>query len=198
MSRCCGADGRQSRRRQTYVGFDAAHIWTFKASALADHDELPLEIADNKVIAAPNFAGEDYPILQPVFLSTIFRQMGSPQPEGVSLELWLMTLAWVLAMAFLLYRRARNGMWVVALVAVLPSMTAVVLLSNADSTLALFGAAGACAAGLWVASGERRELLLAGVLLGAAANVKAEGLAFAGIVLLRRARRARCRARGDS
>lgn len=169
---------------RSFVGFDAAHIWTFKATALTAHDKLPLEIADNQIIAAPSFAGEDYPILEPVFMSTIFRQMGGPQPEGVPVELWLLTAAWVLAIAFLLFRTARNGLWPVALVAVVPSTTAVVVLSNVDSLLAIFCAAGACAAGLWVVSGARRDVVLAAALLGGAANLKAEGLAFAGLVLL--------------
>ena len=169
--------------RRTWVGWDAAHIWMFKAVALTDAPELRLELADNETIAAPNFSGQDYPILQPVLMSTVFRAMGGANVEQGSLELWVLLLAFVGAVAFVAARFARGPLWSIPLVALVPSATVTLLLFNADVTVASFCALGALSAALWVHDGRVRYLMLAAVMLGAAINTKVEGVGFALIVL---------------
>lgn len=169
--------------RRLPVAFDAAHIWTFKATALTYASELRLELFDNPVLAAPNFSGQDYPILQPVFLSSVFRAMGGPQPENVPLELWLVMAAFVAAVLFLLGPRRGAVAAVPALAAVLAGYSSVIL-SNADATVAVYVSLGAACLVRWFDDGLARYALLGGLLLGAGANVKSEGLLFAAAVFV--------------
>jgi hypothetical protein len=175
--------GEAIAMRTMPVAFDAAHIWTFKATALTLAEDLQPELFDNPVIGHPNFSGQDYPPLQPVFLAILFRAMGGPQPENVPVELWLTSAAFVAACIFLLGR----GRGILTLAPAMAGVLAAygsVLVSNADGTLAIFTALGAICLARWVESGEARFGLLAGLLLGAAANVKIEGILFAAAVLL--------------
>ena len=169
--------------RRTWVGWDAAHIWMFKAVALTEAPELRLEVADNETIAHPNLSAQDYPILQPVLMSTVFRAMGGANVERGSFELWILVLAFAGAVAFLVGRIAHGPLWSIPLVALIPSATGTVLLFNADVTVAAYCAIGAIAAALWLQDGKTRYALLAAVMLGAAANTKLEGVGFAFIVL---------------
>jgi hypothetical protein len=170
--------------RRFWVGWDAAHIWMFKAVALTEAPELRLEVADNPVIAAPNFSGQDYPILQPVLMSTVFRAMGGANVEQGPFEIWVLVLAFVGAVAFVAARFARGPLWPIPVVALVPSATVTVLLFNADVTLAAFCALGALGAALWLRDGHTRYLVLAAVMLGGAINTKVEGVGFAMIVLV--------------
>jgi hypothetical protein len=109
--------------------------------------------------------------------------MGEPAPERVAIELWIMLAAFVGAVWFLLGRRSRSPLWVAPIVAILPNAGGAILLSNADSTVAVFAATGALAMALWLGGGGVRYAVVGGVLLGAALNTKLEGTAFAAIVL---------------
>lgn len=166
--------------RNMPVGFDASHFWTQKAVALFTLDELDPNVFNNIDYAT----AADYPILQPVFVSTMFRATGGDYVESVPMLLLLLAGAGVAGAWFLLRRSSENVLWVFALVPLVPLVFTDALLSNADGTLAAFTGVGALAAALWVRERDLRLLLLAGVLLGAATNVKTEGTGFAAIVIV--------------
>lgn len=169
--------------RKVPVAWDAAHIWSLKAIALADWGRLEGRLftdADGFTIAHL-----DYPLGWPVLGSLALRGAGTGQQGVLVGELWVILAATVLAVPWLV----RPGRW--TLLAFAPMLLAMVaapsfglLRGDADVPMACFLAAGAAAAGRALETDRARYAVLAALWLGLAANIKAEGLAFAAAVLV--------------
>jgi len=161
---------------------DDASFWSPKALALLHYDHLQLD-----VFAGERYVHPDYPILQPLLDATIYRARGGPDLAGRHAELWIVFAAFIAAAAFLVSRAARTRfpLWLPAAgaLAVGTGVSANVTLGYADVTLGAFLALGVLCLALWLDGAGRGHLALGAVMLGAAANVKAEGLFLALVAL---------------
>jgi hypothetical protein len=123
------------------------------------------------------WANPDYPPLVPGFDALVFRFVGAVDLRSLALELWVLEVAFVLAVAALLGRRVPSAvLWpLLALVAVLPSFRSLIASFLADEILVLeFGLAVTCAA-LWVLERDARWLSLCTLFLAGAMLTKNEG-----------------------
>jgi hypothetical protein len=169
--------------REVPVAWDAAHIWTLKAVALSESGELDGQMfTDSGAFGAAHL---DYPLLHPVLGALTFR-FAAKSEQGILLgELWLILGAAVLAVPWLL--RAGRWSWLALapmVLALVSAPAAGLLRGDADVPMACFLAAGAVAL---IRSHETSRLgyaALAALWLGAAANIKNEGTAFAFAVLV--------------
>ena len=166
------------------TAWDAAHFWSLKAATLYHHGDLKTaDFARARQIF--HLSHLDYPVLQPAFESIVMRFAASTSQGLVVFQLWLVLGAFVAAAAFLLRDGSRAWLALLPLGSLVASPSSFnPVIGDADTTMACFLALGTLALGLWLE--ERRPGLLAlGVLLlGAAANIKNEGGAFAALVMI--------------
>ena len=165
--------------------WDAWSIWTRKALALTQWDGLRPEF-----FASPayGFVHLDYPILMPLYEAVYFRAAGTVDTQAVHVHFWTLLVAFVWAAGFVASRVARAALWAPILVAfaLAPGVSGQLLTLYADVPVAIFLCLGCLFLGLWVGDCRPADLMLATLLLGAAANIKNEGLVagFAAIVVL--------------
>ena len=169
--------------RHVPIAWDAAHIWSLKALALTSHGTLEGQLFTGA--AAFPAAHLDYPLLQPVLGALAFRFAAAGQ-QGVLLgELWLILGATVLAVPWL----TAAGRWTwLALAPMVLAMTsgpaAGLLRGDADVAMACWLAVGCVALIRALESRRPAYAVLAALWLGAAANTKNEGMAFAFAVIV--------------
>lgn len=164
------------------TGWDAAHIWSFKALGLYHFGALtPAVFLD----AGQSISHPDYPILRPVLEGAAYSAMGRDDLGLGHLVPWTTWVAGIWTAAWLL-RDRRPLVWapVLLLLALLPGARANMVIGYADATVAVLLGVGVLAGGLWLEGRHRGHLLLAAVALAGAANTKNEGLAGAAIVLV--------------
>lgn len=158
------------------IGGDGATIWSFRALILFHlGGELDVGVltGDN-----PGPAHLDYPILQPLLESTFYRTMGAEQVQRFHTALFVLygSFAWTVGW---LFRRQRFPRLVViasaGAIALAPAAQQNLTIGYADTTVAMFAAAGALCLGIWIERRELRYALLGAVLLAAACNTKNEG-----------------------
>jgi hypothetical protein len=168
--------------------WDSWSIWTRKAAVLTSAG------LDTNVFAGVPYAFShlEYPILLPLFESVHFRAMGGLDTQAIHACIWIFYVASLGAIAYLASRFTRIWIWlpVVFALALGGQFQGQVLTAYADLPMALMAAPGILCLGLWLHGRDRRHLILATLLLGAAASIKNEGLllvlaclAAAGIVL---------------
>jgi hypothetical protein len=129
----------------------------------------------------------DYPVLQPLLESLLFRAMGGVHLQEWHIAVWIVFAAFVWTVWFLVRSRGFDSLVVLAplgALALAPSAAGWAAAGMADVTVASFAAAGALAIGLWLDGAANAYALLGAVLLTAAANTKNEGIAAAAAVLL--------------
>jgi hypothetical protein len=154
--------------------WDAWSIWGRKAVVLTSGG------LDKRVFAGDpySFSHLEYPILLPLFESVYFRAMGVADTQAIHATLWLLYVACMGSIAYLGSRFTRIWVWlpVVLALAFGPAFYGQLLSGYADVPMGLFAAPGVVCFGLWLRERDWRWLALGGLLLGAAANVKNEGL----------------------
>jgi hypothetical protein len=166
------------------VGDDWA-FWSYKGLVLYDYGgRLDQEVLTG---AFPGPAHLDYPMLQPLFESILFRGMGGIHLQEWHIALWILFASFVWTVGFL-FRSRGVGMPVLlgplAALGLSPLAATWVAIGYGDVSVACFAAAGVLCVGLWLDGGQARYALLGGVLLAGAANTKNEGLTAAAAVLL--------------
>jgi hypothetical protein len=162
---------------------DDFRIWGLRAVALYDFGHLQ----PNIFLASPGFLPHlDYPLLQPALEALLYHGMGRIDLLTVHLELWIVYISFLWTAAFLLAPGRRPLLWLpaVAALAVAPGAYDWVRFGYADTTLACFLGAAVLCFGLWLESRRHAYVLLAGILLAAAGNAKAEGVPYAAIALI--------------
>jgi hypothetical protein len=168
--------------RHVRAAWDAEHIWALKAVALTTGG------LDSQLFHARQpFSGAHltYPLLQPSLGALLFRFAGTARPGLIVSELWLLVGALVFAAPLLCDVRARR--WLVYLplaLAAAAAPTAGLVRGDADVLAAVFAALGALAAARFILGGTAGFAVIAALALGASANVKQEGQAFAIAVLV--------------
>jgi hypothetical protein len=186
------------------VGADAWNQWTRKALLLVGSPHLPSAIFSfsGDFRYEPHYnINASYPLLLPLFEALHLRALGRADPSSVHVALWLLAIAFLWAGGFIASRVTSTIVWA-------PVLAGAVLLSlprlmsgYADIPLGYYLALGTLALGVWLQSGQRRDLVVAVVLLGGAAGLKDEGTAGAlvalaaalAVLLLSRARAHRAR-----
>jgi hypothetical protein len=154
--------------------WDAWSIWTRKAIVLTSGGLDPRVFAGDPYA----FAHLEYPILLPLFESVYFRAMGVADTQAIHAALWLLYVATLGSIAYLGSRFTRIWVWlpVVLALAFGSIFHAQLLSAYADVPMGLFAAPGVLCLGMWLRELDWRWLALGGLLIGAAANVKNEGL----------------------
>jgi hypothetical protein len=165
------------------TSFDDANIWSLRGLGIYSHGELASEIFRN-----PDFSYVhlDYPILQPVLEAGFFQAIGGVDLRLWHAELWTVFVSGIWTLAWLLTGRGGSFAWVapIAVIALTNIGYGNVTLADADATLAIFIGCAALTLGIWIEGGLCRHAILGAVLLGAAVNVKNEGLVFAFAVVV--------------
>lgn len=159
--------------------WDAWAFWLPKARSIVDFGGL-----DTAVGGFTSFASPSYPPLVPALEANAFAFMGNTTASPLALQHWLIAAAFFGALASLLVVRVRPAiLWpCLALLAVLPTFTALIGSMLGDEPLMLLlGLGGACAA-LWLLERNARYAVLAGLFFGAAALAKNEGLPIALVI----------------
>jgi hypothetical protein len=165
------------------VEWDAWSIWARKAQMLTGHDTLVTNF-----FASPSYSWIhlDYPIQFPLWEALHSRAGGSFQMQDVLRHVWLLLVAFVGALAYLLRDQVKPLIWapILLLFAAAPGAWQQLLTGYADLPMAMFVCLGAISLALWLSEGDGRALALAAVMLAAAANTKNEGLMAAVALLL--------------
>ena len=164
------------------TGFDGWSIWTRKARMLTEPGGLPTEFLES---ASYTFTHPDYPLLYPLWQSIHFRAAGEVDTQLLQGHLWLLLVACVWALAYLMAPRVRAVVWapILLAVAVAPGVWRQLLTGFADVPLGVFLVVGTLLVGLWLAEGSRRHLAVGALMLAAAASTKNEGLTMAVAVI---------------
>jgi hypothetical protein len=162
--------------------WDAWSLWTRKARILADYDGIPTQF----FVDPANAFRHQYPLLLPLFESVHIRAMGEVDEGALHAVFWLLMISFLGALAFLTWRVRSSDAWLAALLlgALVPGVYWQLPTAYADFPMAFLLGIGVLLLGLWLRSGERSELVVAVLLLGAAANVKNEALPMVAIALL--------------
>ncbi len=154
--------------------WDGWSIWTRKAVVLTSSG------LDEQVFAGLPyaFAHQEYPILLPLFESVYFRGMGGVDGQAIHAALWILLVASLGSLAYLGSRFSRIWVWlpVVLALALGTTFSGQLMTAYADVPMALIAVPGVLCLGLWLRELDWRYLALGGLLLGATANVKNEGL----------------------
>jgi len=157
------------------MGGDGWTIWARKAQMLTVHDHLL-----SGFFAGPSygFMHSDYPLQYPVWEALHFRAAGAFDTATLLRHVWLLLVAFVWAVAFLLRKQVRPLVWapLLLLAAAAPGFWQQLLTGYADVPMAIFACLGAISLALWLRRGEGGFLALAAIMLAAAANTKNEGL----------------------
>jgi hypothetical protein len=166
---------------------DDARIWSLKGLALTYHGSLRPEIFLNPASVASHPV---YPVFQPVLEAVLGRATGQPALRLIHAELWLLLIAAIWTVGYLIWWRCARplreqvGIALLAMLAILPAVVSNVWSGYADATGAVLLATGAVSLGLWIDGREPGHLWLAAILLAAAANTKDEDMVGAILVLL--------------
>jgi hypothetical protein len=161
--------------------WDAWAFWLPKARSIVDFGGL-----DTALGGFTSFANPGYPPLVPAIEASAFAFMGNTTASPLALQHWVIAAAFFGALASLLAVRVRPAiLWpCLALLALLPTFTALIGSMLGDEPLMLLiGLGGACA-GLWVLERDARYAALAGLFFAAAALAKNEGLPIAAVIAL--------------
>jgi hypothetical protein len=162
--------------------WDAWSIWARKAQMLTGHDSLVTGF-----FASPSYSWThlDYPLQFPVWEALHFRAIGHFETQALLRHVWLLLIAFVWAVAYLLREQVRPLVWapLLLLVAAAPGVWQQLLTGYADVPMALFACLGAISLALWVSREDGQMLALAAIMLAAAANTKNEGLMTAVVLL---------------
>jgi hypothetical protein len=157
------------------IGGDAWTIWARKAEMLTVHGSLRADF-----FASPSygFMHPDYPLQYPVWEALHFRASGTFDTSALLRHVWLLLVAFVWAVAYLLRKQVRPVVWapLLLLAAAAPGIWQQLLNGYADVPMAIFACLGAICLALWLRDGEGRFIGLAALMLAAAANTKNEGL----------------------
>lgn len=159
--------------------WDAWAFWLPKAKSIIDFGGL-----DTGLGGFTSFANPGYPPLVPALEASAFSFMGNTNASPLALQHWVIAAAFFAALASLLAVRVRPAiLWpCLALLALLPTFTALIGSSLGDEPMVIvLGLGGACAA-LWLLDREPRFAALAALFLSAAALAKNEGLFIAEVV----------------
>ncbi len=167
----------------TPTAWDDANIWSLKGVTLYEHGRLLPGVFRN---ADFSFVHLDYPILQPLLEAFFMRGIGGVNTRLWHVELWILFSATLWTLGWLLTTYGRRWLWIVpvAVAMLSPLVFTEVTLGDADLFMAGMLACGVVSVGLWLEDGRSAHAVLGALLLGAAANVKNEGLAFAVCVVL--------------
>jgi hypothetical protein len=165
--------------------WDAWAFWLPKAKSIVEFGGL-----DTALGGFTSFANPGYPPFVPAVEASAFAFMGNTTASPLAVQHWIIAAAFFGALASLLAVRVRPAiLWPsLALLALLPTFTALIGSMLGDEPLMLLlGVGGACAA-LWLLEGDDRYAALAGLFFAAAALAKNEGLpiavVLAGVVLV--------------
>jgi hypothetical protein len=161
------------------IQWDAWAFWLPKARSIVDFGGL-----DTGLGGFTSFAHATYPLFLPAVEASAFSFMGNTNASPLALQHWVVAAAFFGALASLLGVRVRPAiLWpCLALLALLPTFTALLGSSLGDEPLMLLvGLGGACSA-LWLLERDARFAALAGLFLAAAALAKSEGLPIAAVV----------------
>jgi hypothetical protein len=159
--------------------WDAWTFWLPKARSIVDFGGL-----DTAVGGFTSFANPGYPPLVPALEASAFSFMGNTTASPLAVQHWIIAAAFFGALASLLAVRVRPAiLWpCLALLALLPTFTALIGSMLGDEPLMLLlGLGGACAA-LWLLERNARYAALAGLFFAAAALAKNEGLPIALVI----------------
>lgn len=161
--------------------WDAWAFWIPKARAIVSFGGLHAHLVGGYA----SFAHPEYPPLVPALDAVVFRFAGSTDIVTLPFQDWLLATAFLAAVAALLARRVPGVvLWPALLfVALAPGFGRFLGSGLGDPPLARLFALAAVVAALWLLEREPRLLALLGLLLGAAAFVKGEGMLL-GLVLL--------------
>ncbi len=165
--------------------FDAWAQWMPKTQVLAQGG-----LSDETLFVGPaySYVNPDYPLALPAFEATQMRALGiedgSPDLAVLHVGFWLILAAFA---ASLVYLRGRRASFVLVGVLAVWFAAAPGIQVQAGSTLvdlpmAVFLALGAMLLVTWLDQRAKGPIVLAGVFLGMAANLKNEGLAAAVVV----------------
>lgn len=165
------------------LGGDAWTIWARKAQMLTVHGNLVTGF-----FAGPSygFMHPDYPLQYPIWEALHFRAAGAFDTAALLRHVWLLLVAFIWAVAFLLRKQVRPIVWapLLLLTAVAPGVWQQLLTGYADVPMAIFACLAAISLALWLRHAEGGFLALAAIMLAAAANTKNEGLMTAVALLI--------------
>jgi len=186
--------GRRALQAGATYHTDAWGFWLPKAKTIASFGGL-----DTGPGGFTSFFHPDYPPLVPALDAVAFRFIGGLHASVLPLQEWIVSVAFVAAVAGLLARRVPAAvLWpCLALVVLSPAFGRWIGVSLADLPLALLFALSGIAVAIWLAEGGGGYVALAATLLAAGALTKAEGsslaLALALVATLASVRRLRAR-----
>jgi hypothetical protein len=165
------------------IEWDAWSIWARKAEMLTAHDSLANSFWTG---SSYSWIHLDYPLQYPVWEALHFRAAGAFDTQALLRHVWLLLVAFVWAVAYLLRGQVRPVVWapLLLLAAAAPGVWEQLLTGYADVPMAIFACLGAISLALWLSQGDGRLLALAAIMLAAAANVKNEGMLAAAALLL--------------
>jgi hypothetical protein len=178
-----GAVGLDASASEPLDQWDAWSIWTRKAIMLVHTDSLVGAFWSGP---AYEFMHQDYPLVVPLLEATFFRAGAAIDTQAVHVQLWILLVGFVWAAAWVASRVTRPLVWspVLLLVLLAPGVHSGMLSGYADIAMALFLGLGVLLLGVWVEQRCSWQLWLGALLLGAAANVKNEGVLGAVAALL--------------
>jgi hypothetical protein len=189
-----GAFALSAFRVKPLLEYDGWAMWGMKARAIA-----VLGSADEAVFASEAYdrLHLDYPLLLPALYSLPLQAAEGFSSNTVVLMCFAIGVAGVLAIWGVLRDRVRSWLLLafLAAIAAMPAVSVQLGTGYADVPLALFVAAGLCAAARWLLDDGGQWLVLATVFLAASVLTKNEGLLFAIAVYLPLALSARGRRR---
>lgn len=124
-----------------------------------------------------SWANPDYPPLVPGFDALLLRFVGSVELRWLALELWVLEVGFVAAVAALLARRVPSVvLWpLLTLVALLPGFRYLMASFLADELLTIEFGLAALVAALWIVDRDARWAALCTLFLSAALLTKSEG-----------------------
>jgi hypothetical protein len=155
--------------------WDEFAMWSKKAIFLFDYSRLdPTFFAGGAYV----HMHPEYPLLMPLLEAFVFKGMGTPAARPMHLEFVVVFIAFLWAVAFLVWRRRPTLAWVPVLlgIAVSPWIWDQLLTGYADLPATFLLATGVLTLGLWLEEQRPQWLILAVILMAGAANTKMEGL----------------------
>ena len=170
---------RRSVTASAPVEWDVWAVWLPKAKTIVDFGGL-----DTGMGGFTTFAGPDYPPLLPALEASAFSFMGNTDSAPLAVQHWVVAAAFLGAVASLLAVRVRPAiLWPsLAMLALMPTFTALIGSSLGDEALMLLLALGAACGALWLLERDPPYAALAGLFLAAAALTKSEGLPNAAVL----------------
>jgi hypothetical protein len=159
--------------------WDAWAFWLPKAKSIVDFGGL-----DTGLGGFTSFANPGYPPFVPSVEASAFAFMGNTNASPLALQHWVIAAAFFAALASLLAVRVRPAiLWpCLALLALLPTFTALIGSSLGDEPMVIVLGLGGASAALWLLEREPRYAAVAALFLAAGALAKNEGLFIAEVV----------------